>query len=82
MFSKRTNAAEPRELARSLVETIKLVPGRRQAGIEVRGELAAILRMTGGAKQAKSAGGDADALAVQISLVAGARNHLDLLLTG
>jgi hypothetical protein len=43
---------------------------------EVRGELAAILRMAQRAERARNAGGDADALAVQIKMVAGARNHL------
>jgi hypothetical protein len=43
---------------------------------EARGELAAILRMAQGAERARNAGGDADALAVQIKMVAGARNHL------
>jgi hypothetical protein len=40
--------------------------------IEVRSKLAAILRMTQGAEQARRAGHDADALAVQIKMVAGA----------
>jgi site-specific DNA recombinase len=40
--------------------------------VEVRGELAAILRMAQGPGSAKSAGGDADTLAVQIKMVAGA----------
>ena len=66
------NAAEARELVRSLVETITLVPDGGRLCIKVRGELAAILRMAGGAKQAKSASGDADALYEQMKLVAGA----------
>jgi site-specific DNA recombinase len=72
------NAAEARELVRGLVETITLIPDCGRLCIEVRGELAAILRMSGGAKQAKSADGKADALAVQMKLVAGARNHRQL----
>jgi hypothetical protein len=39
------NAAEARERVRSLVETITLVSGGGGLCIEVRGELAAILRM-------------------------------------
>jgi site-specific DNA recombinase len=70
------NAAEARELVRSLVETITLVPDGRVLRIEVRGELAAILRMAQGAEGARGAGGNADALAMQIKRVAGARNHL------
>ena len=72
------NAAEARELVRNLVETITLVPDGGRLCIEVRGELAAILRMSQGAKQARSAGGEADALAVQIKMVAGAGNHRQL----
>jgi len=54
------------------VETITQVPDDGRLCIEVRGELAAILRMAKGAEHARSTGGDADALAVQIKLVAGA----------
>ena len=46
-------------------------PGRRPPRVEVRGEMAAILRMAQGPGSAKSAGGDADTLAVQIKMVAG-----------
>ena len=46
------------------MDTITLVPENGRLRIEVRGELAAILRMARGAKNTKSAGGDADALAV------------------
>ena len=69
------DATEARELVRSLVETITMIPENGTLRIEVRGELAAILRMAQGAGQARSAGSDADALAVQIKMVAGARNQ-------
>lgn len=72
------DAAEARELVRGLVDVVTLVPEGGKLRIEVRGELAAILRMARGAEPAKSAGGDADALAVQIKLVAGTRNRPDL----
>jgi site-specific DNA recombinase len=49
-----------------------MIPERELLRIEVRGELAAILRMAQGAEQARSAGPDADALALQIKMVAGA----------
>src|SRR3984885_1935391 len=65
------NAAEAPELVRSLVETITLVPEGGVLRIEVRGELAAILRIAEGAERARNAGRDADALAVQIKMVAG-----------
>jgi hypothetical protein len=53
-------------------ETITMIPERELLRIEVRGELAAILRMAQGAEQARNAGPDADALALQIKMVAGA----------
>ena len=56
------NAAEAWALVRSLVETITLVPEGGVLRIEVRGELAAILRIAEGAKRAGNAGKDADAL--------------------
>ena len=65
------DAAGARELVRSLVETITLVPEHGMSRIEVRGELAAILRMAQGAEQAKGAGENTKALAVQIKMVAG-----------
>jgi site-specific DNA recombinase len=66
------DATEAREVVRNPVETITLVPAGGRLRIEVRGELAAIPRMAQGAEQARSAGGNADTLAVQIKMVAGA----------
>jgi hypothetical protein len=60
---------------RSLIDHITLIPDGDQQRIEVRGELAAILRMAQGVGNATTTGGDADALAVQIKMVAGARNR-------
>jgi hypothetical protein len=69
------DAAEARERIRGLVETITLVPDNHRLRIEVRGELAAILSLAGGAGT-----GYADQLVQQVKLVAGGRNRLDLLL--
>ena len=71
------DAAEARDLVRSLVETITLVPADSKLGVEVRGELAAILRLAEGARHANGPG-NAEALAAQIKLVAGAGNHRQL----
>jgi site-specific DNA recombinase len=66
------DGAKVRQLVRGLVEQITLIPDGDHHRVEVRGELAAILRMAQGPGSAKSAGGDADTLAVQIKMVAGA----------
>jgi hypothetical protein len=68
------DAVEARELLRSLVDSITLYPDGNGQRVEVRGELAAILGL--------ASGGSADVLAEQMKMVAGTRNHLDLLLTG
>jgi hypothetical protein len=60
---------------RSLAETITLAPVDGKLRVEVRGERATILRLAEGARHAKHPG-DTGALAAQIKLVAGARNHL------
>jgi hypothetical protein len=69
---------EAMELIRSLIETIVLVPDDGSLRIEVRGELATILAIGEGRK--KPGPMDRD-IAKQIKMVAGARNHLNLLLT-
>jgi DNA invertase Pin-like site-specific DNA recombinase len=69
------DGAEARALVRSLIDTIRLIPEGGTLRVEIAGELAAILRMAQGAKHAKSAGGDADALAEKIMMVAGTRNR-------
>ena len=73
---RQEDSAEARELVRSLVDYITLIPDGDQQRIEVRGELAAILRMAQGPRPARSTNDSADALAVQVKMVAGARNHL------
>ena len=57
-------------LVRSLVEEIRLVPEDGCLRIELRGELAAILSLAGAAN-GKRPGGEAEALAVQVKMVAG-----------
>ncbi len=74
--------AEAREIVRGLVEEIRLVPEEGRLRIEVRGELASILRLAEGALNTKSAGLSVDALCEQVKMVAGTRNHLNLLLIG
>jgi hypothetical protein len=65
------DATEAQRLIHSLVDAATLLPEGGKLRIEVRGELAAILHMARGGEYTKSAGDDADALAVQINLVAG-----------
>ena len=60
-----------RELIRDLVEAIALVPEDGRLRIEVRGELAAILRLSGLTNENAPAGGPGR-LAEQVKLVAGA----------
>ena len=70
------DAAEARDLVRSLVETITLVPAGGRLQIEVRGELAAILQLADQAKGNRHPQGGGIAagqvLAEQIKMVAGA----------
>jgi len=71
------DAAEARDIVRSLVESITLHPDAEEATgyrIEVRGALGAILQLAAGAQAARS--GDAEVLSEQIKMVAGARYHL------
>ena len=69
-------AAEAKSVLRSLIKTIKVTPGtkRGEVALELHGELAAILA-AGQVKRNK----DGTLLApIQVSVVAGARNRLDL----
>ena len=59
--------AEAAEALRQLIEEIRLVPEESTLQIELRGDLAAILRLTSEHPRAVAAG-------VQVTLVAGARN--------
>ena len=66
----RDDAAAIREEVRSLIETIVLTPAEGVLRVEIRGALAAILALASAAN-GKSAGVGADALGVQIKMVAG-----------
>jgi site-specific DNA recombinase len=65
------DAGPVRELIRGLVEAIVLAPEDGRLRVEVRGELAAILRLSGPPNEKAPAGGP-ELLAEQIKLVAGA----------
>jgi hypothetical protein len=69
-------AAEAKSLLRTLIKTIKVSPGakRGKVALELHGQLAAILA----AGQAKRNKDGTLAAPIQVSVVAGARNHLDL----
>jgi hypothetical protein len=69
------DAAQARELVRSLVDEIVLVPEDGKLRVEVRGALAAILSISA-AGNAKSPSVAAEALASQIKMVAGTRFEL------
>ena len=77
--SGRRTAGPARELIRGLVEAIVLIPEEGRLRVEVRGELAAILRLSGCANEKAPAGGP-ELLAEQIKMVAGARNLRELTL--
>ncbi len=69
------DGAEARELVRGLVERVTLSPEGDGQRVEVRGELAAILALAQGVKQANRAVGGAgsgDVLVEQVKVVAGA----------
>jgi site-specific DNA recombinase len=65
------DAGTARELIRGLVEAIVLWPEDGRLRVEVRGELAAILRLSGCANE-KAPAGRPELLAEQIKMVAGA----------
>ena len=60
---------EAAECIRELIEEIRLVPANGKLRVELYGELAALLNLANGHPRTKGTG-------VQITLVAGARNHL------
>jgi site-specific DNA recombinase len=68
---KADDAAPARELIRGLIDAIVLVPEDGRLRVEVRGELAAILRLSGCADEKAPAGGPG-LLVEQIKMVAGA----------
>ena len=73
------DAGPAREVVRGLVEAIVLTPENGRLRVEVRGQLASILRLSGLANKKTPADGPG-LLAEQIKMVAGARNQLNLLL--
>jgi site-specific DNA recombinase len=75
-LADESTRAEAMELIRSLVDAIILVPENGVLRVEVRGELAAILAL---AAEGKKPGRIDRGFAEQIKMVAGARNHLNLL---
>jgi site-specific DNA recombinase len=62
---------EAAECIRELIEEIRLVPENGKLRVELYGELAALLNLANGHPRPKETG-------VQITLVAGTRNRLDL----
>jgi DNA invertase Pin-like site-specific DNA recombinase len=73
--------AEAADILRSLIDRVVLTPAAEAPdGIDARlhGELAAVLALSGAQNQKLPAAG---AVGSQLSVVAGVRNHLDLLLT-
>ena len=67
---RQEDAAPARELVRGLVEAIVLLPEDGRLKVEVRGELAEILRLSGCAN-AKAPAGRPELLAEQVKMVAG-----------
>jgi site-specific DNA recombinase len=63
------------DIIRSLIKEVRPVPADGELTIELRGELAGILALAGNAKQPLASGPDR---ALQIKMVAGACNRLDL----
>ena len=64
------DAGPARELVRGLIEAIVLIPEGGRLRVEVRGELAAILRLSGTGKEKAPADGP-ELLVVQVKMVAG-----------
>jgi hypothetical protein len=73
---RQEDSGPARELVRGLVEAIVLLPEDGRLRVEVRGELAAILRLSGCANE-KAPAGRPELLAEQIKVVAGARCDLN-----
>jgi hypothetical protein len=69
-------AAEAKSVLRSMIKTIKIAPGAKRGEVllDLHGELAAVLA----AGQAKRNKDGAPVAQIQVSVVAGARNRLDL----
>ena len=74
-LNEERTCVERAECIRELIEAIRLVPENGKLKIELYGELAALLNLANEHPRSKGTG-------VQITLVGGARNHLDLQLRG
>ena len=68
---EHSTRAEALDILRSLIDAIVLVPEGRELKIELRGDLAGILKV---AANEKSPSGT-DGLVSQVEMVAGTRNH-------
>jgi hypothetical protein len=65
---------EATEALRGLIDAITLTPEQGELRIELKGNLAAMLSAATNAKRSPETGD----LSLQVEMVAGARNHLDL----
>ena len=65
---------EASEALRGLIDAVVLTPNQGELRIELKGNLAAMLGATVQTKRSP----ESDDLSLQVSLVAGARNHLNL----
>ncbi|MGO8843480.1 MAG: hypothetical protein ACLQF1_20850 [Methyloceanibacter sp.] len=74
-LNEERTCVESAECIRELIEAIRLVPENGKLKIELYGELVALLNLANEHPRYKGTG-------VQITLVGGARNHLDLQLRG
>ena len=71
--------AEAMDSIRSLIESVVLTPQDGKLWVEIRGELAGILRLAANGKSpGAGAGRSTDDLAEQIKMVAGTRYQRDL----
>jgi site-specific DNA recombinase len=75
-LNEETTRAEASRALRALIDEIRLVPENRRLEIELACDLAGILALTSDSKKPASVGGGLQ----QVTLVAGTRNCLDLLL--
>jgi DNA invertase Pin-like site-specific DNA recombinase len=74
-LEEKATRAEAAEAIRVLIDRVTLVPDNGELGIVLRGDLAAMLSFAGSKKPGAVSGAGPQALAMQASLVAGARNH-------
>ena len=74
-LEENATRAEAAEAIRVLIDRVTLVPENGELGIVLRGDLAAMLSFAGSKKPGAVSRAGPQALAVQASLVAGARSH-------